>query len=234
MINTLVAKNNVHAGIAEGAKISAGYALDGAGDPTTTVASPESDVIVESDDDTHIVNCAGALALSGGSAGVGATIVSIIFFKNVTAEITSALKIQSARNIDITANSKDNLWLLAIAFGAGNSAGVAGDVNVLIFSSVTTAKLGGTMIVAGGSIRVLANSDSLLVNVGAGIAVGGTAGVVAVAIVTYFYNQTYAMITGGNLTAGGDIDISASFQGICYRRRRRCWSRRYGGRWRDV
>ncbi|HWP21633.1 MAG TPA: hypothetical protein VN417_02730 [Candidatus Cryosericum sp.] len=213
VINTLVMKNIVHALVQPSANITA------SGTETYTVSEDgedkelsSGDVEVDADDDSLIINLAGSLSASG-SVGVGATIVVLVFLKTVTADVSALCRITAGGSVRITANAKDDLFLLAIAFGASGNAGIAGGANALVFQNAATAALGG-IVSASKSVTVSARTDSLLVNAALAIGGGGTAGVTAIAVITYFYNSTLSYIhTGARVTTTtGDINIYADSQ----------------------
>ena len=85
VVDTLVTKSRVQAGI--GSHVS-GDDSDGEEDPdpdSTVSAGDSGDVAVEAIANTFAINFGGALSVSLGTAAVGATIVSLIFDKTVTA-----------------------------------------------------------------------------------------------------------------------------------------------------
>ena len=212
VVNTIIIRNIIQAQMDEGAKARAD------GDPATYTVTegtePESvtvtsDVLVEADDDSTIINLAGSLAASG-SVGVGATIVALIFDKTVSATVGANAEIHARGSVAVTANSNDSLWLLAVAFAGSGSVGLAGGANALVFMNHVTAMLGGTAT-AGGAIDVTAHAKSLLVNIAAAAGFAGTVGGTGVAVITYFYNETIAyVLKNARLTATKDVCINAS------------------------
>lgn len=215
VINTLVAKNTVRAKVdgstlnASGSEISYQItAEDGKQQKITT----SSDVCVEASDEALILDFAGGLA-AGSTAGVGATVVVLVFNKTVEAALSGT--VAAAGDISVTANAEDDLYLLVLAFGAGGTAGVAGGANALVFENSTTAALGG-MVVKANDVLVSATADSRLYNIAAGAAGSGTAAVTAVAVVTYFKNTTTAYLADGTVigTAAspvtGDVAVLAN------------------------
>lgn len=215
VINTLVAKNTVRAKVdgstlnASGSEISYQItAEDGKQQKITT----SSDVCVEASDEALILDLAGGLA-AGSTAGVGATVVVLVFNKTVEAALSGT--IAATGDVSVTANAEDALYLLALAFGTGGTAGVAGGANALVFENSTTAALGG-MVVKANDVLVSATADSRLYNIAAGVAGGGTAAVTAVAVVTYFKNTTAAYLAEGTVigTAAspvtGDVAVLAN------------------------
>ena len=214
VINTLVAKNTVRAKVdgstlnASGSEISYQItAEDGKQQKITT----SSDVCVEASDEALILDLAGGLA-AGSTAGVGATVVVLVFNKTVEAALSGT--VAAAGDISVTANAEDDLYLLALAFGAGGTAGVAGGANALVFENSTTAALGG-MVVKANDVLVSATADSRLYNIAAGAAGGGTAAVTAVAVVTYFKNTTTAYLADVHGDRHGGIACDGRRGGAC-------------------
>ncbi len=216
VVNTLVARNVVRAALGDNVKVEThSEAADGTG----AAPSTGSDFVAEADDESTIMNFAGALGV-GGTAGVGATVVILVFTKDVQAYVggmdanghvlPSTGSVSAAGDVSVTAAARDDLWLMALAFGAAGTAGVAGDVNVLVFQNNVIAALGGS-VSASGDAYVTASSHSELYNIGAGLGAGGVAGISAVAVVTYFYNNTEAYVTAGGSVAAlsGSILIGA-------------------------
>ena len=212
VVNTIVMRNNVQAGIGIGARArapgsAASYtvAKDGGGTTTVTVTC---DVLVEAEDDSSSINLAGSLSASG-DVGVGATIVALVFDRTVEATVAAGATVNAAGNVQVTASANDSLWLLAVAFGAAGTVGVAGGANALVFTNHVHAVLGGTAT-AGGDITVSAYTKSLLVNIAAAAGIGGTVGVTAIALITYFYNETLAYLkANASLTATGSVNVKA-------------------------
>ena len=100
----------------------------------------DADILVDAEDDSDLVDAAGALAV-GGSAGVGATVVTLVYNKTVHAKL-DAQQASAAEAVCVNANSNDDVFLLAVSFGASGSVGVAGNVNVLVFHSSIEAAVG--------------------------------------------------------------------------------------------
>ncbi|MEN6635426.1 MAG: hypothetical protein ABFC56_06225, partial [Clostridiaceae bacterium] len=211
VINTVILRNVVHALVLPQANVTANgtqaYTVSENGSSETLSSG---DVLVEGEDDARIINLAGSLSASG-NVGFGATIVALVFDKTVTASVASDSRITAKGSIRVRAYTKDQLFLLAIAFGAAGTAGIAGGANALVFQNAVTAELGGTAT-AGLDVIVSAGADSLLVNAAFAVGGGGTAGVTAIALITYFYQQTNARIlTGARVTAtAGDIEVHAT------------------------
>ena len=140
VVNTLVVSNSVKAGVGAGSRIFAGYTREpetaGSSEIRVTESSSEgsegSDVYIEAFDESFVVEVAGALSASGGT-GVGASVVVLVFNKTVEADAGSAAVIKARRNVIVSAETVDNMWLLGLSLGAAGTTGVAGGVNVMFF-----------------------------------------------------------------------------------------------------
>lgn len=209
VVNTLVVQNIVRATVREHVTISV---KKESGSSSSGGTDPLPGVYVEADDDTDLLNLAGSLSASG-SVGVGATVVALVFEKQVTAETGSGTTIQAPGPVQVIANAKDDLWLLAIAFGASGSVGVAGGASVLVFRNKITAVLAGSVGTEqnrAGSLKVSATSESRLYNIAAAAGLSGSVGVAAVAVVTYFYNETISYVKAGSrIFTAGAVEILA-------------------------
>lgn len=205
VVNTLVVKNTVRAQIrsrltnTNGEETNSGEHAVESGD----------EVIVSAEDDSSILDIAGGLAASAGSVGVGATLVVLVFDKDVSASIGSYGTVTASGAVTVSAKSDDDLYLFALTFGVSSNVAVAGGINAALFQNRVTASLGGA--VTAGSVSVTADSDILFVNTAMGIAGSGSVGVAAVFVVSYLYTQTLAYIVSGSaITASGTMTVSAA------------------------
>ena len=207
VINTLVVENTIIASVGENAELTAAGTEDYTGDDDEDYHS--GDITIEAEDETMIIDLAGALSAAG-TVGAGATVVTLVFGKNVEASVGADSILTANGNVNVTANTVDDLYLLALAFGASGTVGVAGNVNVLVFQNHASAILGGT-VTAGKDVNVKANTDSFLVNAALSAAGSGTVAGTAVAVVTYFYNETIAYVRANAVvTAEGNIQVTAT------------------------
>ena len=202
-IMTLVVSNKVKATVDENAVIVIA-AGDGEGEE-----GEEGDLAAGAEDHSFVFGFAGALAASS-KTGVGATIATVVFSKTVEA-IVKAQTVKAPGAVEVKALDESDLYLLALGFGAAGNTAVAGDVNVMVYKDTVQAMLGGS-VTAGKGVTVQATADNMLVNVAAGIAVSGSTGVSAVALVTYFQSNTLAQVlNNASLTArSGSIAILAA------------------------
>ena len=208
VVNTLVIENTVMASVGENAGLTAVVPSEDE-EGENDEEGPSADIIIEANDETDIIDLAGALSAAG-TVGVGATVVTLVFGKNVEASVGSGSVLNADGSVLVTANTVDDLYLLALGFGASGTVGVAGNVNVLVFQNHAKAILGG-MVTAGKDVNVNANTDSFLVNAALSAAASGTVAGTAVAVVTYFYNETIAYVrANANIKADGNIRITAA------------------------
>jgi hypothetical protein len=193
VVNTMVVSNTVKSGVGDGTKLYAGYTRTGKLKPSARLeaGASGSEVAVEADDDSVVVQIAGALGVSAGSAGVGASVVVLVFNKTVTADAGRAAVIMTRSNVSVTAYTTDSLWLLGLALGASGSAGVAARQRHGLQAHQGfprrrrhRGRQGGR---SGGSDPSHQHRGSNRSR--------GSAGVTGIAIVTYFYNSTIAEVT---------------------------------------
>ena len=162
VVNTLVVSNKTNAAAREHVTMTA-KAVSGSSDDDCS--HPE--VTVEADDDTDLVNVAGALSAAG-NVGVGATVVVNVFSKEVNATAADSVVINTPGDVNVTATADDDVVLFALGLGASGTVGVAASANALVFQNKTHAILGGTVGSQNSRVRnvtVKADSDGLLVNV---------------------------------------------------------------------
>ncbi len=217
VVNTLVVSNHVKATVKEKATLIAKgtseYTISDATADQGEKKGSSGDIRVEADDESVLWDAAGALSASSG-VGVGATVVVLTYNKETKADAQYGSTIQATGEVDVIANSKDDLYLLAIAFAAGATAGVAGNVNALVFNNVTEATVGS--VESAKAVHVLANAEDNLFNIGASAAGGGTGAGTAVVVVTYFQNETTAkvydnaIIGNENKKIAGAVEIIAT------------------------
>lgn len=162
--------------------------------------------LIEANDKSDILDVAGGLS-AGTDAGVGATVMTVVFEKNVVVDLSRVGYIDGLSSyLDVNAVAEDNLYTLAVAFAAGNTAGVAGDLNLLNVTNTTKASLGGSVNFYG-FIKVNASSNENIYSIGVGVSGGGTAGVAGVVVLTFFGGTTSADIASYS-------DINAQGYGV--------------------
>ena len=200
VVNTLIIQNKITAQI--------GRRILPPGSAETTEVSSGDEVVVAAEEDASILDIAGGLAI-GSSAGIGVTIIVLIFSSDIDAAIEDG-DVTADGSVSVHAAASDDLTLLALAFGASGTVGVAGDVNIILFENTVSAGAGGS-ITAGGSISITADAACDFFNLGMGLAASGTVAATAVAVITYFYGETLSYIDpGAVLHAGGDVVVQAT------------------------
>ncbi|MGF7003762.1 hypothetical protein M2149_002167 [Lachnospiraceae bacterium PFB1-21] len=218
VVDTLVVSNKTLATVGKNVTMgtireaeSPGSDVGGSGEDDSSKDSeedPAEGIFVEAINDSLIIDLAGSIAASG-NIGAGVTVVVLVFNKETAATVGTGGIIDTDYSVVVRGRAKDNLYLLAVTFAAGGNTAVAGGVNTLVFKNATKASLGGT-VTAGRVVIVSATSDSTLVNVAGTGSIGGNAAVSAVAVITYFYNETVAFVESkSKITAGKDIRIIA-------------------------
>jgi hypothetical protein len=204
VVHTLVLKNSVKAVVGDHVVMVAGRESSTPGSTKTG----DGEVIVESDDDSHIYNIAGAVSASSG-AGVGASVVVMVYDKRMEASVGDGGTIIATGDVTVQSTSKDTVILLALSFAGGGNAGVAVGASALVFENDLFAALGGSVF-SDGDVLVNADSETTIVNTAAAFAVSGTAAVRPVAIVTYFEGATNALFrVGADILAAGGVSLRA-------------------------
>ncbi|MCX2983413.1 leukotoxin LktA family filamentous adhesin [Halieaceae bacterium IMCC14734] len=197
------------ASIGEGARINTDATYD----------DPAQNVTVKAQDDTLVVDVAGAVA-GGGKAGVGAALDTIVFVKDVHATIDSGAEVEAQNDIKVIADAKETATSVTAAFAGGGNAGVSGAVSVVVNSSDVSAVIAddvhndatnkATEVHAGGDVIVDADEAYLGVMIAGSGAGGGTAGVGGSVAVSTLVNSTKAQI-GDNavVSAGDNVKVTA-------------------------
>ena len=124
---------------------------------------------------TAVANKAGKLAL-------GANIIANSYVNDTTAKISSSSKILNAKNIEVSAKSKEKIDLIPIAASiASNGAGaVAADVVVNVIKDSTKANAAG-VLTATQNLTVAADSDTTINSRGGTLAISGVGEAAALA-----------------------------------------------------
>ena len=166
-------------------------------------------VEVTSMDDTHLVNVAGALALSLKGAGVAVSIIVDVIDKADTASIDTGANVWAGGSITVQALSTEKLFELAVGgAGSGSSAAVTGSFIVVVLDtaggSQTMASIGDATIHSGGQTHVKAsdNSDKLELYAG-NIAISASSAGVGVAVTVLIRTGT------ANATVSGSANLDA-------------------------
>ncbi|MCF0142287.1 MAG: hypothetical protein HUJ75_02805, partial [Parasporobacterium sp.] len=217
-VNVIYESNIVHAVVGDGSELRAGY------QPTATsenAASGAGDIVVEADDDSHLLVIDGSVSASG-NIGIGPAVVVLVFEKDVLAD-NRAFRILSKRDVTVTAGADDQLILVVFGVSASGSIAVAANASTLKYTNKTQAFLGRvtagttaadkTHITAGGDLSVTVNAEEKLINVGAEIAASGAVGVGGLVVVTLYEQTAKAIIRPGVIAADG---INPGIKGNLY------------------
>ncbi len=204
-----VLDETTHATIAENAKINTG-----------TLATDEDtnqSVRVLASDRTRLTGVAGAVAL-GGTAGVGVGVDVEVITKETEARIGSAASVEAQRDVRVEANSSEDVISAGVAGSGAGTAGLAGAVDVSVFSITTRATVEGGKTVgvktyagadidAGGTVKVAAEERLEFDGIAGSLALGGTAGIGGAAAVPIVTKTTEAFIgTGATVDGRGNAD----------------------------
>ena len=168
-------------------------------------------VAVLATDDTEVLSIAGALGISGGSAGVGAGVDVGVITKTTEAAVGASTVINADGNVTVEAGSSEDISSFAAAAGASSSAGVTVTANVHVLTLTTRASIGASANVhALGSVLVQAHDQTEIDLIVGGVAIGGSAGVGAAVGVAVITKVTDAFIGAGAIVVGeGNSTVSA-------------------------
>ena len=154
-------------------------------------------------------------AIGGGTVGVAVAAAVNVINTTTSAYIGNGAQVNvdqtdAASEQTVSVAAANDFHHVALAAGAGFGAvGVAPGVDVTVLSGNTTAAIGaGATVKAKDDVLVAASSSEDILLVGAGIA-AGTVGVGGGVSVLTINNTTYASIAG-NVSAGGDVVVSAN------------------------
>jgi hypothetical protein len=181
------------------------------------LGSAAQTITVAAQDDTEIVNIAGALGATTGSAGVGLSIIVEVITKDVTAFIGKSALVRAGGSIAVTSSASEDMFELAVAGGASTSAGVAGAILVVLINAVddhgTLAYIDDNATVhAGGSLDVAATDTAEKLELSAGnVAFGSEAGVGASAVVLVRNGTVDAAIhQGADIQSNGGSGLAVA------------------------
>ena len=182
-----------------------------------THGGTDQTLTVSATDDTHLINAAGAIALTEGSAGVGVGVIVEVITKDVKAYISDGVNVFAGGDVKVDAISTEELFeVSAEAAASTDGAAVAGGIIVVLINAAgshgTTASIGDATV-QGLGIEVKASDIENKLELYAGnISFGDSAGI-GVAIVVLVHNGTVDahVATGATLTAGADgVTVSAT------------------------
>ena len=174
-------------------------------------------VTIAATDDTHLINVAGAVALTEGDAGVGVGIIVDVINKDVKATIADGVSVWAGGDVKVDAIATEKLFELSVEAAVSTSgAGVAGGFIVVVDngdgSHGVVASIGDSTV-HGLGIEVKASDIADKLELYAGnISFGDSAGVGVATVVLVRNGVVDAHVaTGASLTAGVDgITVSAT------------------------
>ncbi|MCF0143275.1 MAG: hypothetical protein HUJ75_07850, partial [Parasporobacterium sp.] len=222
-VNVIYESNIIKAVVGDNSELRAGY---NAGTTDINPNSGDGDVVVEADDDSHLLVIDGSVSASGNIA-IGGAIVVLVFEKEVLAD-NRAYRILSKRDVTVTAGADDQLILVVFGVAGSGSAAVAANASTLKYTNNIQALLGRlnptadadgkgkTHITAGRNLSVTVNASETLVNAGAQIAGSGTAAVGGLIVITLYRQTARAIIRQGVIAfnsngagIGGNLNVTA-------------------------
>ena len=185
---------------------------------TATPASGTPDLWVKANDTTTMVTVAGSLALSG-SVGVGVGVDVTTLNKTTKAYIDSGVVATITGDIDVSANSTEDITSVAAGLSASGTAAVTADASVHVITNTTRAfigdedgvdSLGPGDVHATGSVGVAANDSTEIDKVVGAASFSGTAAITAGAGVTVSNKTTEAFVgVGAKVTGDGQSALDA-------------------------
>jgi len=106
----------------------------------SAAVSSNGDVGVEADDETHVFEVAGTLAV-GGSGGVGGSVAVVKLANQTRAEIGAGAAVDASGTTRVGATSLEDVDTYAVGGVGGGSVGVGASVGVKILESDTEAAI---------------------------------------------------------------------------------------------
>lgn len=163
-----------------------------------TSAHAAQSVRVAAGNDSFHLGIAGALAASG-TVGVGVGADVAVMSHATHAAIAGKTTVQARRDVDVAADSAQEVVSVSASLGASGTVGVAGSVSVLSFDNATSAAIGDDAgIAAGGNVAVNADDRTATTLIAGTVALGlGGGGVGAGVGVTLIDKDTRAWIGDG-------------------------------------
>ncbi len=179
-----------------------------------------ADMTIEATDTFTLVELAGGLAISASSAGIAIALAVLDRHGRVDAGIgqNASIEAKGSTGLKLHATQTENLKLISIGGGGGDSVGIAGSIVVDVLNNHTKAHVdkGATInsnnsgALAGQSIEIRAKNETTVLGIAGALAIGGSAGVGVGVDVEVMNKDTEASI-GQKVTAKalGDAKIDA-------------------------
>lgn len=174
-------------------------------------------VMVHAENDSHLINGAGAVAGSGTASVTG--IVAVTYFRTKTiARVVAGADVDAAGAVDVTANSAERVDADVIGISGAGTTAVSGTVAVVV-TKVTVQAYVGTeseaatatqSTVDAASLNVAAHDDFKLLSIAGTIAGSGAASVGVTAVVAKSTNNVEAYVGRRTVVAcTGDVSVEA-------------------------
>ena len=174
-------------------------------DAYKNAGSNETNVNVNAADDTRQILLAGGVNV-GATAGIGASVVTLVSGKTVSAESGTA---KAVNDVNVTADNKDHVTMLAISAGGAGTVAVEVGAAIQVLRSAVKAQLSTEAYSHKGNVNVLANNKTDLFNSAVTAAGAGAAAITPTAVVTYFKGSTEALVAKGTNVTFGDVSQAA-------------------------
>ena len=189
-----------HAYIADGAEINQTGGIGGSGQTVSVTA----------ENDTNITTVAGALGLTTGSAGVGASVDVEILHKETFAYIGDD-NVRAGGDATDKAHATETMLSVVATAGGADTAGVAGSVSVSDIHGDTEAYLadGGTLT-GNGADSFTATDAFKTTLISGSVGIGGTAGVGAAATILLHTDNTLAYVGANTTVSGTGLTVTAT------------------------
>lgn len=199
--------DSTHAYIGPGATIN----------ETNTGAAASQSIAVAATDTTDIISIAGALAV-GGTAGVGVGVDVQVIDKSTKAWIGRSTTAKVRGNITVDATSSEDILSVSAGAAVSGTAAVTVNAGVSVLTITTQAYVDGGPLVsdgsilnAGGSIRVAASEITELQVISGNLSVSGSASIGAAAAVPVVTKTTQSWIGDNSVViAKGALELTAA------------------------
>ncbi|HQZ02069.1 MAG TPA: leukotoxin LktA family filamentous adhesin [Thauera sp.] len=168
-----------------------------------TNADAAQSVLVAAGNDSFHLGIAGALSASG-TVGVGIGADVAVTRHQTQASISDHSTVNATRDVEVSANSTQEVVSVSASLGASGTVGVSGSVSVLGFDNTTWASIGDDAVVdAGGNVAVKADDSTSTTLVAGTVALGlGGGGIGGGVGITLIDKDTRAWI-GDNARVDG-------------------------------
>lgn len=176
-------------------------------------ASPSQTISVHAVNESTITTIAGALGVTTGSVGVGASLDLEIINKETKAYIGNSADAKAGGGVDLDANSSETMISVTATVGGGDTAGIAATADIAVINTDTEATIGSSAsVLASGAVSAHATSAFKTTMIAGSVGVGSTAGVGAANATLVHSATTLAYIDHDDtVTAGtaGGVSIVA-------------------------